>query len=299
MTRVPWGELAALGTALCWAFTSLWFSAAGRRIGSLPVNLIRMPIALAWLAGYGAVMRGHPLPTDADLRTWLWLSLSGLLGFALGDLCLFRALVLIGPRLGSLIMACAPPFTALLGTVVLGEQLLAQQWLGMAVALTGIVWAVADRLPTRTAIIDRRTLVRGVLLAMVGAFGQASGFVVAKLGMGRYDPFASTQIRVIIGTLAFVIAVTARRAWPDVRAGLRDQKAVVMASLGGTFGPFLGVGLSLTAAQLTATGVAASLMAMQPILVIPLAVRFAHEKVGMAAILGAVVAVIGVAILVH
>lgn len=293
------GELAALGTALCWAFTSLWFSAAGRRIGSLPVNLLRMPIALLWLTGWGAFVRGHALPLDADAHAWTWLSISGLLGFALGDLFLFRALVLVGPRLGSLVMASAPVFTTILGALVLDERLAARDAGGMALVLGGIAWAVVARTPPSSVqALDRATLVRGVAFATLGAMGQAAGLVTAKLGMGEYDAFASTQIRVLVGMVAFVVAITVRRSWPAVVRGARDGRAMTMVALGGTFGPFLGVGLSLTAAQLTHTGVAASLMAMQPILVIPLAVWFNHERVGLAAIGGAVVAVGGVVLLV-
>jgi drug/metabolite transporter (DMT)-like permease len=293
------GELAALGTAVCWAFTSLWFAAAGRRIGSLPVNLLRMPIALLWLSSYGWVVRGHALPLDAGANAWTWLSISGLLGFAFGDLFLFRALILIGPRLGSLVMASAPLFTTVLGIWVLDEGLVLRDIAGMALVTGGIAWAVVARTPPGAlGAPSRATLVRGVGFALMGAIGQAAGLVTAKYGMAEYDPFASTQIRVLVGTVAFIVAVTVRGQWPAVRRGLADRRAMMMVSLGGTFGPFLGVGLSLTAAQLTHAGVAASLMALQPILVIPLAVWFAHERVGMAAIGGAVVAIAGVVLLV-
>jgi drug/metabolite transporter (DMT)-like permease len=297
------GELAALGTALCWAFTSLWFSAAGRRIGSLPVNLLRMPVALACLTAYGAIVRGHALPLDASAHAWTWLTISGLLGFAFGDLFLFRAFVLIGPRLGSLVMASAPLFTAIIGYVLLDETIVGADLAGMVLVTTGIVWAVTARAPAGSlAIVEGPVLLRGVGLALLGAIGQAAGFVTAKVGMtgdlGSYDAFAATQIRVVVGVLAFVLAVSVRRQWPAVARGLADRRAMTMVALGGIFGPFLGVGLSLTAVQLTHAGVAASLMAMQPILVIPLAVWFAHEKIGLAAVGGAAIAVAGVVLLV-
>lgn len=235
------GELAALGTATCWAFTSLWFASAGRRIGSLPVNLLRMPIALLWLSSYGLVVRGHAFPVDADATTWTWLSVSGLLGFALGDLFLFRALVSIGPRLGSLVMASAPVFTTILGIWVLDEALVLRDVAGMALVIAGIVWAVVARSPPGALTAPSRPmLVQGVAFAVLGAVGQAAGLVTAKYGMAAYDPFASTQIRVIVGTLAFVVAVSVRRQWPAVRRGLADRRAMMMVSLGGTFGPFLG-----------------------------------------------------------
>jgi drug/metabolite transporter (DMT)-like permease len=292
------GELAALGTALCWAFTSVWFSAASRRVGSLPVNFMRMPIAFAWLCGYGLVVRGHALPLDADAHVWGWLAASALAGFAFGDLCLFRALVLIGPRLASLVMASAPLFTALLGWVALGERLEPRDMLGMLLTTVGIVWAIAGRVPAGVVAIDPSARRRGLLLALCGALGQASGLVLAKHGMGDYDAFAATQIRVLIGAVAFATMCTTMRGWSGVVAALRDRRALVLVALGATFGPFLGVGLSLTAAQLTAAGIAASLIALQPLLIIPLAVWLERERVGVQAIGAAAIAVLGAVLLV-
>lgn len=292
------GLSAGLGTAMCWAFTSLWFSAAGRRIGSLPVNLLRMPFALLWLVGYGWLVRGQALPLDASPHAWQWLTTSALLGFAFGDLCLFRALVLIGPRLGSLVMASAPVFTTIFGWWWLGESLEPRDGAGTALVCCGIAWAVAAREQPGAAVIERSVMLRGVGLAVLGAIGQASGLVTAKLGMGDYDAFAATQMRVWVGLFAFIVAVTITRSWRRVVAGARDRRAMMMTALGGTFGPFLGVGLSLTAAQHVHAGVAASLMALQPILVIPLSVWFTQERVGLAALGGAAIAVAGVVLLV-
>ncbi len=295
------GETAALGTAMCWACTSVWFSAAGVRVGSLTVNMLRMPIALLWFAAWGIVMRGEAFPLDASAHAWVWLSISGLVGFAFGDLCLFRALVLIGPRLASLLMAAAPPFTALLGWIVLRERMSLVAILGMALTTAGIAWTLLVRSAPAQAELethDRRRFVLGIVLALGGALGQAAGLVLSKYGMRGDDPFASSQIRVLTGTLAFAVIMTAMRRWPRVVRAFSDRTAMMHLSLGATFGPFLGVALSLVAVQHTDAGIAASLLATAPILVIPLAVRFGGEKVGWSALLGTLVAVLGVVILV-
>jgi drug/metabolite transporter (DMT)-like permease len=298
------GETAALGTAMCWACTSVWFSAAGVRVGSLTVNMLRMPIALLWFAAWGLVMRGEVFPLDASPHAWVWLSISGLVGFAFGDLCLFRALVLIGPRIASLLMAAAPPFTAVLGWLVLRERLSLVAILGMALTTVGIMWTLLVRsapLTTEQQPRDpdhRRRFALGIVLALGGALGQAAGLVLSKYGMRGDDPFASSQIRVLTGTLAFAVIMTAMRRWPRVVRAFSDRTAMVRLSLGATFGPFLGVALSLVAVQHTEAGIAASLLATAPILVIPLAVRFGGEKVGWSALMGTLMAVLGVAILV-
>src|SRR4051794_36941674 len=140
------GQLLALATALCWTISALSFEEASVRAGSLPVNIIRLVLAFALLAAFNRAHRGLALPRDATPAQWKWLLLSGLIGFFVGDLCLFRALVLIGSRTSTLLMSLAPPLAALTGYLMLGEQLSTWAWLGMAVTLGGIVWVVSERM---------------------------------------------------------------------------------------------------------------------------------------------------------
>jgi len=296
---MPMGELAALGAALCWAFTALLFASAGARIGSLSVNLIRLLIALAMLSAYAWVSRGTALPTDASGHAWLWLSVSGLVGFCIGDLCLFRALLVIGPRLSSLLMSLTPLLTAMFGWVILGETLTPQQAAGMTLVVAGIAWAVADRTPAAASgpRPTRRRLLVGAALGVGGAAGQAGGLVLSKYGMGEFDPFASTQIRIIAGIVGFSALFTLTGWWPRTIDALRQPKAMLYTAGGAMFGPFIGVSLSLVAVQTTTSGVAASLMATSPIIVIPLVVLLRGERVGLGGVGGALVAVTGVVLL--
>lgn len=302
------GELAALATAGCWVITALSFEAAGKRIGSLSLNLIRLVMSLVPLCLFGLVSRGHALPLDADPSAWAWLTLSGLVGFTLGDLCLFRAFVLIGPRLATLIMASVPVWTSLLGFVFLDERLLGRELLGIALTVSGIAWAVSQRQATPAAPETDggskpaskpsrwRFASSGIAMALAGALGQAVGLVLSKHGMADYDAFAATQIRVLAGIAGFAIVITLWRWWPRVREAVRDTKAMGPTAIGAVFGPFLGVGLSLLAVQLAPTGVASSVMATTPILMLPVS-WIRGEKFGWAGALGAVIAVAGVAVL--
>lgn len=294
------GELAALTTAVCWATSSLMFTRAGRRIGALSLNLLRLLFAFAFSAALSTVRRGAPLPLDATPEQALWLALSGLVGMVLGDLCLFRAFVTIGPRLSLLIMATAPLMTAVLGWLALGERLTAVDLLGMALTLAGIAWVLlAQPAPASPVGQDPKAMSygTGVLLALGGALGQAGGLVLSKHGMADYDAFAATQIRIFAGILGFCALYFAVGWWPRFRAALRDRQAVRLAAGGSLLGPFLGVSFSLLAVQNTAAGVAASIMAVSPILVIPLSAWLEREKIRWPDLAGAVLAIAGVVLL--
>ncbi len=293
------GEFAALLTAVFWTVTSLAFESAGKKVGSLAVNLIRLVIAFLFLSLYLKITRGMFFPADAGLHQWIWLSLSGLVGFVIGDLFLFQAYVVIGARISQLIMSLTPPITAFIGWIILGEVLTPMNWLGMAVTIACICLVILKRVKHFGSGNIRKKLTtsysfQGILLAVGGALGQAAGLVLSKKGMGTYDAFASSQIRVLTGITGFTIIALVLHRWPKIFKALKNRPAMRRITLGSIFGPFLGVSFSLLAVQHTRTGIAATIMAIVPLLIIPPAVIIFKEKFNWNEITGAVIAVAGV-----
>jgi drug/metabolite transporter (DMT)-like permease len=290
------GELVALATAFCWTASALAFAYAAACFGSLALNIVRLAIALVLFMGLETLTRGLPLPTDATGHNWFWLTLSGLVGFTLGDLCLFRAFVLIGPRRTMLLMALVPMLSTLISYFAIEEILSPQAWVGMVLTIGGIAWVIFERAPSQPGGAAPASAT-GVLLALGAAVGQAGGLVLSKIGMAGYDAFASTQIRVIAGLAGFAVLFFVLRAWPRVATAVRHRKGMVYAALGACFGPFLGVSFSLMAVRDTKVGVASTIMSITPVLIIPFVVLFYGERVTGRAVIGAVVAVAGVAVL--
>jgi len=294
------GEIAGILTAVFWTITALAFESAGKKVGSLAVNLIRLVIAFFLVGAYSWVARGFFFPTDATWFAWKWLALSGLIGFVIGDLLLFESYLFIGARVAMLLMALAPPFAAFIGWLMLGEVLTPMNWLGMAITMTGIVIVILKREKSElngTVVKKLKSSysVPGLLLATGGALGQAAGLVISKKGMGDYDAFSATQIRVLTGIVGFSVLFVFIKRWPRVWAALRNRSAMKRISLGAFFGPFLGVSFSLLAVQHTQAGIAATLMAIVPVLIIGPAIILFHEKVNWKEILGAIITVGGVA----
>lgn len=290
------GQLAALGAAAAWAVTALAIEGGARRIGSLTVNLVRLVFGFAFLSLATFLARGAALPVDATAHNWAWLTVSGLVGFTFGDLCLYRAYVVLGPRLSSLMMALVPPITALIGWAALGETLTRRDLLGMTLTVAGIGWAILER-GKGTESGPLSVSVAGVALGFGGALGQAVGLILSKIGMAGYHALAANQVRVLAGAAGYALLFFALRWWPNVRTGLRDGKALGFCALGAFFGPFVGVSLSLIAVRETVAGVAASIMALTPVLIIPLVIVLRKERVGIGGFAGALIAVTGVALL--
>jgi len=301
------GALAALGTAFAWTLTALAFEHAGKRIGAVALNFLRLVVGCVFLGIYGLVVRGSFFPFDASPSAWLWLGASGLVGLVLGDLLLFQAFIDIGSRVAMLVYATAPAFTTVLGFLIFGERVSLVGVGGMCLTLVGIAIVVFGKRAApkaaaggEAAVVaaNRPHRVRGIVLAAVATLGQAGGLILSKLGAGRgldaMDPFAGTQIRVVAGVAGFAVALLATRSWRGIWSALKDRKAIASLSVGSFFGPFLGVSLSLLAVQSGNVGVASAIMSIVPVLIIAPSAIFLKEKVVLREILGSFVAVAGV-----
>lgn len=295
------GELAALVTAFFWTITAVAFESAGKKIGSLSVNLIRLLLAFIFLGLLNWVLKGQPLPLNASAHNWIWLSLSGLVGFVIGDLMLFQAYVVVGARISMLIVALAPPIAALIGWLALAETMTIKQLLAMALIFAGIAMVILQKESDDVKSSQRGNKklklsypIGGLLLAFGGAVGQGGGLVLSKIGLADYDVFQAVQIRIVVGLVGFSLIFTFSRRWNSFRKALTHKKALAGVSIGAFFGPFLGVSFSLLAVKYTTAGVASALMSIVPVLIIPFSVYFLNEKFKPKELFGALFTVVGV-----
>lgn len=294
MVKSHIGELAALLTAMCWSVTSLSFESAGKKVGSLPVNFIRLLIAFILLSIFMLINKGMILPFDATSRIWFCLSLSGLVGFVIGDLFLFEAFVRVGARISMLIMSLVPPVTAIISWFMLGETLSVTNIFAMLLTVVGVALVVLERNPQNRQVTFTRPI-KGILYAFGGAVGQSVGLILSKFGMGDYNAFAATQIRVLTGIVGFFIIFILFKQTHTLAPAVKNISAMKQIIFGAFFGLFLGVSLSLFAVQHTKTGIASTIMALPPILIIPPAILIFKERVTVREFVGALMAVGGVA----
>jgi len=290
------GEIFALLTALCWTVTALSFESATKKVGSLVVNIIRLALACIFLSIFNLFVSGSIIQPGAGNHQWLWLSLSGLVGFVFGDYFLFKSYTLISSRISMLIMTLVPPITTIFGFIFLHERMRLTDVLGMLMVVSGIATTVLNRKNDNNGFRFKHPL-RGLLYAFGGALGQAFGLILSKYGMKDYNAFAATQIRTITGLAGFAILISLLKKWNNVFQAFSNPPAMKGISLGSVFGPFLGVSLSLLAIQHTNTGIASTLMALVPVIIIVPLVFIYKQSVRWPEIIGAVVSVIGAALL--
>ena len=265
--------------------------------GALAVSFIRLVIARAFMMAYCRVTRGLWLPTDADAHTWLLLGASGFFGFFLCDLCLFKSMLLIGPRLTLLLFSLSPPIAAIISWVCINDELrcgIGWRWRLRWRASFGSSWNNPVATSRRCA---RGHWGRGVVLGIFAAIPAPSDLSSPKRESATYDPVAATLIRALVALPGYFVLITLWRRWPAMLAGARHFRAVAILTFGAVVGPFIGVSLNMVALRYAPTGIVATIIATMPVLILPFSILLYHEKVSLRAVGGAIVAVVGVAML--
>lgn len=291
------GEIAAAITAICWSFTSIFFNNASRLIGSVKVNRLRLLVSAVILITVHWLVMGSPLPFAATQEQWLWLGLSGIIGLALGDAFLFQAYVHIGARLTTVIMALDPVFSALIAWVWLGEKLTPMEILGILITVFGVGWVVMEQRNGQGSH-SRKDLVLGILCGIGAVLGQAIGFVLSKKGLAdNFSPLSGVLIRIIIATAVMWVLALFSGKIKETIAGFTEPSARNNILAGSVLGPCLGVWLSMVAVQLVPVGIASTIMATRPILMLPLSKVIYKEKISMRAIIGTLIALAGVSVI--
>jgi len=307
---VPYlGEVISLVVAVSWTVTAWFADKESHRVGSMVTNALRLSMAVLFLAVLLWITVGRPYPVYADSRAWFWLSLSALVGYVFGDWGLFNCYLFVGARFGQLFMTIAPPTAAFAGWLLLGETLTWKAAFAMLVTLAGIAISILSRGDGRQVRLDLP--LKGVLLGIGAGLGQGFGLVLSKIGMEHYAaaippdapslmetmlPFASTMIRAVIGGAGFLLILALQKNLGGFVKAVKDPVSMKYASLITLFGPALGVSLSLMAVRYANAGIASTLMALTPVIILLPEVLVNKKRIRFKEILGVVVSVTGVAL---
>lgn len=289
------GEISALSAAFLWSFSSIVFTSATIRIGSIQLNISRMVIACIFL------LLTIPLfNIDYEVNFWqiFYLSVSGFVGLTLGDTFLFKSFEHVGPRIGMLIMSSNPTIAALLAYLILGEVLTVWGVLGIIITLSGISIVIMEKPKVNRSKFKITRI--GLIYAFLGAAGQGTGLIFAKMAnnIGEIHSLVATFIRILAAVIIMLPMVSIAKKYTNpFKVFAKDKMALGMVTLGAIIGPYLGITFSYLAIINTQVGIASTIMATMPIIMLPLSWFFYKEKLSWKSILGAFVAVFGVAIL--
>ena len=290
------GELYALLTAFCWSGSSFAFTAATNRLGSLQLNINRLMLSVIFLFFTILFLGIHVQLSSIQI---LNLAISGAVGFIFGDTFLFKAYQHVGARIGMLLMSLSPIMSALLAFIFLNELISFWGIIGMAITILGVTLVVAERreVPSSKYKISKI----GIFYGIMGALGQAVGMIFSKeaFNFGEINGFVASLVRIISAVVILLpLVILSGRFKNPIKVFSNDFKALASTITGTIFGPYLGVTFSLLAVEYAKVGIAATLMATVPIIMLPISRYAFKEKLSWRAIGGAIIAVCGVAILI-
>ena len=312
------GELISLGVAFSWTVAALASEVGSRRLGVFVMNVWRMSLALLLSALLLWLTLGAPYPVYASGTTWLWLLASGVVGYFFGDWCLFNSYLTIGSRMGQLFMTLAPMFTAFAAWVMIGQTLSWTALLAMGVTLCGIAISVLGRDEHHHVALGLP--LKGILFGIGAGLGQGIGLVLSKIGLDHYEqdvtamfnaqcsmlneqssmfnvlPFASNMIRCVAGLVCFSAWLILSGHAGRMRDSLKERRGLLAMVIAVFSGPFIGVGFSLMAVQYTAAGIASTIMAMTPIIILLPSRWLFHQPITLRGVVGAVISVVGVSL---
>lgn len=289
------GEFSALITAVCWTICAIAFESASKKTSALAVNFLRLFIAFLVIGLILVFKSSHFIPYQLSSNAWIYLSISGIIGFVLGDQLLIKSFTMIGSKLAIIIMTLVPPTTAVLGFIFLDEVLSLVKVLGITITICGILVVILNKKSNFMLNTNKKYL--GYFYAFIGAISQATGIILSKFGLEGIDAISATQIRLSAGLLVFIPILLISKNYKLIIEAVKNRVAFNHILIGTVVGPIIGVVLSLVSIQYTKTGIAATLMAVSPILMIPATVIAFKQKTNYIEIIGALVGLAGIAIL--
>ena len=272
-------------------------------MGNLVLNVLRMMLALVFGMAMFWVVTGSPLPLSGSWQAYSWMLLSGIVGYVIGDYCLFQCYIIIGSRFGQLFMTLAPLAAAITAWISLGEQMTLTNILAMLVTLLGIAISVLGR--DEKHHVSLKLPLNGILFAIGAAICQGVGLVMSKIGMTYYEtsvpaqeawllPFSANFFRCIAGLIGFTLLLYYKEGFTSLKKAMHNRVSITTAVTTTIFGPFVGVGFSLMAVQYTGAGIASTLMALTPIIIILPSYWLYHQPVTLKGVLGAIISCVGV-----
>ncbi|HEY9550875.1 MAG TPA: DMT family transporter [Prevotella sp.] len=303
------GEIISLGVSFSWTIAALSCEVATKKLGVVVTNVWRMLLALVLSMALMWYLTGSALPIYAQADAWMWLLLSGVVGYFFGDWCLFNSYLTIGSRYGQLFMTLAPMFTAIAAWGTLGQRLSLESIVAMAVTMLGIAISVLSRGEGKK--VSLQLPLKGVLFGIGAGLGQGLGLVLSKIGLDAYTadvpasvlsqmeyylPFGANLIRCIAGLACFGVWMLLKGDTKRFAAGAHNSKAMIALLIAVLSGPLIGVGFSLMAVQYTAAGIASTLMATTPIVILLPSYYMFHQQITLKGVVGAVISVVGVSL---
>jgi len=293
------GEMAALVTAFSWTAAAMIFETASNRAGVTAVNTLKVLFGTIYLSIIAFIFNGQIFPLDIPVKSWIFMSASGIVGFVIGDFFLFNSYLLVGSRIAMLLMAASVPVTAVASFFIFGETFGYAGLIGITGTIFGIGLTVVSGNSNSAGkeSLSEKDYFKGIVFGVFSAVAMAAGTLLTKIGAADIPAIAATQVRILSAFIGFVFVVIFFSKTDEVMSAIKDVKSFSLIAVGSIFGPFIGVGALLYALQHAEAGVVATISSLTPVLIIAPSIIFFKKRISFLEIAGAFIAVGSVSLL--
>ncbi|MDL2210782.1 DMT family transporter [Desulfovibrio sp. OttesenSCG-928-O18] len=292
------GEIAGLLTALGWAGSCQVHTMASRILGGLGMTVARQPLLLSAIL-IVVFATGTDITTPAS--SLLFLIGSGFLAMVLTDPLLYSASVMVGPRIALLVQSLSACLTAIFGYVLMGEALNLMGWLGILTASCGVAFVLMEgglQVGTGIGGLSRGQLIKGVSWAFLSAVSMAGSFLLLKQGMREgMQPMWAAFVRMGSGGLILWSIMLLRGQLFGMLRRAWTSWSIMRLLLFGCAVSTIGNCLVPVAMKYTQAGIAATLVSLQPIMIIIITSVMDRKLPTLRAVIGTVIAFSGTAMI--
>jgi drug/metabolite transporter (DMT)-like permease len=227
------GELAALGAALSWTVSALFYGKALQQARPISANIVRLTLTCSILLLFLVILGKLTFLTGLPSGVVVISAISGIIGLGLGDTLYLVSLSRIGVA-RAVPMTCVYPLFSLVWAVVfVGEPITWAVVLG-AVVIVGGIWFLGQGTRASEADTKKKSLVIGMVFALLTAIVWSISIAMMDIAV-RETPdldhaLAINTMRVIV-IAAFLFAASPLL---DRKLGfLKVPKKTVMALVAG------------------------------------------------------------------
>lgn len=279
-----WGVLSALLSAASWAFATVVFESIGKVIPYVGMTFLKGLFSIVLM-----VILVFCAETPLNIGWWEIgiLSLSGIIGIAIGDSLFFKSLQDLGAKVQVVFFLLGQVLTMVLSMMYLGECLSIEQYIGALILLSGVVittWKTQKKRPNK---------LRGIVYGLLSMLSFSISAIMVKSTISDVPVISATFYRMLFGTIftfGYGLAIKEIKHWVMPLKNIRLLSLFALNVVVITYGGFL---LSMVAIKYISVSLASVLFTTEPVFVLVLVFFLAKEKITMQEFVGTLTTLIG------
>jgi drug/metabolite transporter (DMT)-like permease len=214
------GSFFAVACAFVWSVSVILFKTLDGEIHPLMLNFYKNTLGFICLVPTTYLFHSYFINLD-DLGSNIYIMISGAIGISVADGLVLMALSRLGATRFAVVETVYAPTMILASVLFLGESLAVATIIGGCFILLGII--TVNYTPEKSEI-DRKLLIEGTLLGMLGFICMAVGVLIVKPILNKVDLMWVIELRLFSGMIgSFLLTRFLKKRHRGIVAGLRSK----------------------------------------------------------------------------